>query len=64
MPSPTHIRNPQVRAERLAYAREWHIRMKPYFDAIYGEHIYTGPACMERRRAAMADRSASAGDPQ
>lgn len=37
------IRNRETLAERLAIARSWRARMKPYFDAIYGQPIGDGP---------------------
>lgn len=33
-------------AERLVYARDWHVRMKPHFDALYGSRRCTGPICL------------------
>lgn len=53
MPRPvitgTPIRDKQERAERLAYARAWHIRMKPHFDTLYGMRTCHGPACTAAR---------------
>lgn len=43
------IRNRDERAARLAYAREWHVRMKPHFDAIYGPSTCHGPGCSAAR---------------
>lgn len=39
------------RAEGLAYARAWRIRMKPHFDAIYGPETVSRPcpACGQSR---------------
>lgn len=53
MPRPvitgTTIRDKQERAERLAYARDWHIRMKPHLDALYGPRTCRGPSCSAAR---------------
>jgi hypothetical protein len=53
MPRPkaigTVIRNTKERAERLAYARAWHVHMKPPFDALYGTRTCHGPACRAAR---------------
>lgn len=53
MPQPKHtgivIRDQQERADRLTYARAWHIRMKPHFDALYGSRTCHGPACSAAR---------------
>lgn len=43
------IRNRDERAARLAYVRDWHVRMKPHFDAIYGPGTCRGPACCAAR---------------
>lgn len=43
------IRDPQERADRLAFARAWYIRMKPHFDALYGARTCHGPACSAAR---------------
>jgi|GEM_PF-3331394 len=50
-PKGTVIRNVEERAERLAYARDWHLRMKPHFDALYGPRNLPRPRllCCTRR---------------
>lgn len=40
----------ETRADRLAYARAWRTRMKPYFDAIYGVEPQRCGACGQRVR--------------
>ncbi len=42
----TYVRDPQERATRLAYARDWHVLMKPHFDALYGPRRCLGPICL------------------
>jgi hypothetical protein len=45
------IRDRETRAERLAYARTWRIRMKPHFDAIYGTEPERCDGCGQRIRS-------------
>lgn len=44
------IRDKAERAERLAYARAWRIRMKPHFDALYGVEPQRCGVCGQRAR--------------
>ncbi len=41
-----NIRGPRFtraqRTEGLRYAREWRVRMKPHFDALYGPELKAG----------------------
>ena len=46
----TYIRDKAERADRLAYARAWRIRMKPHLDAIYGTEPRRCNACGQRVR--------------
>ncbi len=48
-PTGTVIRNAGERAERLAFARNWHVEMKPHFDALYGPRTCHGPLCSAAR---------------
>ena len=43
------IRDPQEVAARIAFARDWHVRIKPHFDALYGPRTCTGPTCCAAR---------------